>query len=116
MLESVWACQQRSFCSERIEMSDLTGAQVRMARAFLRWSMADLAKRAKVGTSTVQAIEATDGVPEVAAGIRETREHRAAERAVTVDRVRAALVAAGITFLQDDGKGGVGVRGKHKAK
>jgi transcriptional regulator with XRE-family HTH domain len=40
--------------------TELTGAQVRMARAFLRWSVTKLATRAKVGISTVQRIEASD--------------------------------------------------------
>ena len=40
--------------------TELTGAQVRMARAFLRWSVAELAAKANVGISTVQRIEAAD--------------------------------------------------------
>ena len=39
---------------------ELTGAQVRMARAFLRWSVSNLAAKANVGISTVQRIEAAD--------------------------------------------------------
>jgi ribosome-binding protein aMBF1 (putative translation factor) len=93
---------------------ELTGAQVRMARGFLRWSIAELAKRAKVGISTVQAIEAADGVPEIADGIEYTREHRQSARAISIERVRRALVAAGVTFLSDDGRLGSGVRGKSK--
>ena len=31
--------------------TELTGAQVRMARAFLRWSVFELAKNANVGIS-----------------------------------------------------------------
>jgi transcriptional regulator with XRE-family HTH domain len=92
--------------------AELTGAQVRMARAFLRWTIADLAASAGVGISTVQAIEAIDGVPDIARGIEQTRDHRAAARAASVEALRKALVAAGATFLPDDGKSGVGVRGK----
>jgi transcriptional regulator with XRE-family HTH domain len=96
-------------------MASLTGAQVRMARAFLRWTIADLAERASVGLSTVQAIEAADGVPAVkTGGIKEALEHRKAERATSLEKVRKALVAAGITFLPDDGKAGLGVRGRVK--
>ncbi len=40
--------------------TELTGAQVRMARAILRWSVSELAKKANVGISTVQRIEAAD--------------------------------------------------------
>jgi transcriptional regulator with XRE-family HTH domain len=44
-------------------MKIITGAQVRMARAFLRWSVMELAEKAGVGKSTVQRIEESDGVP-----------------------------------------------------
>jgi transcriptional regulator with XRE-family HTH domain len=44
-----------------MDADEITGAQVRMARAFLRWSVAELADRAKVGISSIQRIEATDG-------------------------------------------------------
>jgi hypothetical protein len=40
--------------------TELTGAQVRMARAFLQWTVAKLAKMASVGISTVHRIEASD--------------------------------------------------------
>jgi len=83
-----------------------------MARALLRWTIADLAKRARVGISTVQVIEAADGVAEIGLGIDQTRQHRAAARAESIEAIRKALVAAGVTLLSDDGKGGVGVRGK----
>jgi transcriptional regulator with XRE-family HTH domain len=95
-------------------MNELMGAQVRMARAFLRWSIAQLAKKAGVGISTVQAIEAADGPAEIAPGIDQTREHRAAARAASVEAIRKALVGAGLTFLPDDGKAGIGVRGKRR--
>ena len=38
------------------ERTEITGAQVRMARAFLRWSIAELATRANVGISSIQRI------------------------------------------------------------
>jgi hypothetical protein len=44
------------------------------------------------------------------------RDYREAARAASIEAVCNALVAAGITFLPDDGKAGVGVRGKSKAK
>lgn len=43
-------------------MQLLTGAQIRMARALLRWSVQDLADRAKVSTSTVKKLEKDDGL------------------------------------------------------
>jgi transcriptional regulator with XRE-family HTH domain len=75
----------------------LTGAQIRMARAFLQWSISDLAKTARVGISTVQRIEQADGAPDA--------------RGSNIQAVHDALIAAGIMFLPDDGNG-VGVRGK----
>lgn len=42
-----------------------TGAQIRMARAFLGWTAIDLAKRSGIGVSTVQRIETYDGIPNV---------------------------------------------------
>jgi hypothetical protein len=98
-------------------MAQLTGAQVRMARAFLRWSLADLAKRAKIGISTVQEIERADGPPAIGGGgVEQTRDYREAARAASIEAVCKALVAAGITLLPDDGKAGVGVRGRLKTK
>jgi transcriptional regulator with XRE-family HTH domain len=92
-------------------MTEITGSQVRMARAFLRWSIAELARQAGVGISTVQAIEAVDGVPAIEGGILQTLEHRRSERAESVSAIRRALEAAGVTFLRDDGRG-AGVRVK----
>ena len=88
------------------ELYALTGAQVRMARAFLRWSVADLAKNAKVGISTVQRIEASDGGPTV-----DDLQWRAEARGRAIAAVQHSLVRSGITFLSNDGRG-VGVRGK----
>jgi hypothetical protein len=52
--------------------SALTGAQIRMALAFLGWTIADLADRAAIGEATVKALEKTDGVPIAAGGIAQT--------------------------------------------
>jgi transcriptional regulator with XRE-family HTH domain len=79
----------------------LTGAQIRMGRAFLRWSIADLAKAAGVGQSTIERMEADDGFP--------------AARGGNIEAVYKTLVAAGVTFLPETDEG-VGVRGKHKTK
>jgi transcriptional regulator with XRE-family HTH domain len=78
-----------------------TGAQVRMARAFLKWSIADLAEQSGVGISTIQRIETEDGFPSARGG--------------NIDAVYKALSAAGITFLPENEKG-VGVRGKAKSR
>jgi transcriptional regulator with XRE-family HTH domain len=78
-------------------------------RAFLRWSVTDLARKAGVGISTVRRIEAAEGIPEIS----EDLEWRAVARSAVVKAVRDALVEAGITFLPEDGRG-VGIRGKAK--
>jgi transcriptional regulator with XRE-family HTH domain len=78
-----------------------TGAQVRMARAFLEWSIADLAEKSGVGISTIQRIEGEDGFP--------------AARGGNIDAVYKALSASGITFLPENDEG-IGVRGKLKAR
>jgi transcriptional regulator with XRE-family HTH domain len=94
----------------------VTGLQVRMARAALRWSIAELAKRADVGISTVQAIEAAEGEPGVSeGGLEATAEYRGSARAASLDAIRRALTGAGVTFLADDGKHGPGIRFRAKA-
>ena len=85
---------------------ELTGAQVRMARAFLRWSVTELAAKANVGISTVQRIEAADDP-----AVRDDLDWRASAREDSIQAIRETLIRAGITLLRDDGKG-VGIRGK----
>lgn len=41
----------------------ITGSQVRMARAFLKWSAKKLADEAGVALSTIKRIEQSDGIP-----------------------------------------------------
>ncbi len=86
--------------------TELTGAQVRMARAVLRWSVTELATKVNVGISTVQRIEAADDP-----AVRDDLDWRASARGESIQAIRETLIRAGITFLPDDGKG-VGVRGK----
>lgn len=62
----------------------ISGAQIRAARALLRWSAQDLADRAAVGIQTIKRFEAVDGVPP--------------SRSSTLLNVKAALEAAGIEF------------------
>lgn len=93
--------------------TEIAGIQVRMARAALRWSIADLARHAGVGPSTVQAIEATNDVAEISGGLDHTLEHRAAARSASMEAIHKALAGAGVTFLPDDGTGaGIRVKGK----
>lgn len=41
----------------------ITGAQIRMARAYLRWSVKKLAEQSGVGASTVKRMELREGFP-----------------------------------------------------
>jgi transcriptional regulator with XRE-family HTH domain len=66
--------------------------QSRMARAALGWGVRDLAARAKVSPDTIARLERGESLyPR------------------TVDAVRAALEAAGVEFIAENG-GGAGVR------
>jgi hypothetical protein len=87
----------------------ITGAQIRAARAFLRWTIADLAAAAGVGLSTIQKTEEVDGEPRVAS----TLQWRSDARDEALTKIRSALENAGITFLPESAHG-VGLRGRQK--
>jgi transcriptional regulator with XRE-family HTH domain len=63
----------------------ITAAQIRSARAALRWSVSELAERAGVGLQTVKRFEAAEGIPP--------------SRSSTLLDVRKALESAGIEFI-----------------
>jgi transcriptional regulator with XRE-family HTH domain len=73
----------------------LSGAQIRAARALLKWSAADLARAASVGVNTVGRAELAEGTTSLTA---------ANELAI-----RRALETAGIVFIDENGEGS-GVR------
>jgi hypothetical protein len=75
--------------------SKISSAQLRAARALLRWSALDLAKASRVGVATIRRVEVMDG--EISA----TSANQAA--------LRHALEAAGVEFIDENGGGG-GVR------
>ena len=79
----------------------LSSAQIRAARALLRWSAADLAKQAALGTNTIRRAEvAEDGTSLTAANDL---------------AVRRALETAGVEFIDENG-GGPGVRLRKSGK
>lgn len=88
-------------------MVDVTGTQVRMARAALGWTLAELSKRADVSIPTLRAIEASETPGAISAGIAQTQNYRSGGRATAIGGVKRALEAAGVTFLRasDDGAG-----------
>lgn len=73
----------------------ISSAQLRAARALLRWSAQELAEASKVGVATIRRVEVMEGEIPV------TSANEAA--------LRNALEAAGIEFIDENG-GGPGVR------
>jgi hypothetical protein len=77
------------------ELYVITGAQIRAARALIRWTAEDLASTAKVGIATVRRAEGEDGQPSTTAA--------------NLNAIRIALENAGAEFIPENG-GGAGVR------
>jgi hypothetical protein len=75
--------------------SPLTSAQIRAARALIRWRAEDLAEASAVGVATIRRAELADG--------------QTAMTAANQIAVRRALEAAGVEFIDQNG-GGPGVR------
>ena len=74
----------------------LTSAQIRAARAFVRWSAEDLARESNLGVTTIRRAELTEG-----------------ETTMTIVNdlaARRALEAAGVVFIDEDASLGPGVR------
>ena len=73
----------------------LTSAQIRAARALIRWSAEDLARESAIGVTTIRRAELADG-----------------KTSMTVANdlaIRRVLEAAGVEFIAENG-GGPGVR------
>ena len=79
----------------------LTSAQIRAARALVRWRAQDLARESSVGVATIRRAELTDA---------DTSMTAANDLAV-----RRALEAAGVEFIDENG-GGPGVRLRKSGK
>jgi hypothetical protein len=76
-------------------LSHLTSAQIRAARALLRWSADELASQSAVGVTTIRRAELT--------------EHQTSMTMANNLAVRRALEDAGVEFIDENG-GGPGVR------
>ena len=63
----------------------LSSAQIRAARALLRWSASDLSQASSVGTATLQRMEVMEGVP--------------SGQVRTLLAIKEALEAAGVEFV-----------------
>ena len=78
----------------------MNGRQIRAARALIGWSAQDLANASSVGVATIRRAELKD---------RET-----GMTAPNIAAIRAALEAAGVLFIDENGEG-PGVRLKKNA-
>jgi transcriptional regulator with XRE-family HTH domain len=78
----------------------ITGGQVRAARGFLKWSIADLALKSGVSAPTIQRLEQSDGIP--------------GTKAQTLVDLRTAFEEAGLEFIGTPDNG-PGVRFKPKS-
>jgi ribosome-binding protein aMBF1 (putative translation factor) len=86
-----------------MKLKSLTSAQIRAARALLRWSAEDLARESTLGVTTIRRAELTE---------EETSMTMANDLAV-----RRALEAAGVVFIDENGDGpGVRLRKRSKEK
>jgi hypothetical protein len=73
----------------------ITGAQIRAARALLRWSATDLVRQSGVSLATIHRAEVVDG--------------KTAMTFANASAVRRALEAGGVEFIEENG-GGPGAR------
>jgi hypothetical protein len=81
--------------TSRASFVPLVSAQIRAARALLRWSAEDLSEASAVGLTTIRRAELTD---------QQTSLTTANDLAI-----RRALESAGVLFISENG-GGAGVR------
>jgi transcriptional regulator with XRE-family HTH domain len=77
------------------DSKEITGAQIRAARALVRWSAKELAREAGVGVATISRAEVEEG--------------RTTLTTVNLKAIQAALENGGVEFIPGNG-GGVGVR------
>ncbi len=66
----------------------VTGAQIRAARAIVRWSANELAEQAQIGVMTVRRAEAADDVPNLIPN--------------NLDAIQTALEEAGVEFIDGE--------------
>ncbi|MBR1154585.1 helix-turn-helix transcriptional regulator [Bradyrhizobium sp. JYMT SZCCT0428] len=80
-------------------MTNILGAQMRAARALLRWSAADLARESGVSMATIHRAESVDGIT--------------AMTVANATAIRRALEYAGVELIEENG-GGLGARLKRR--
>ncbi len=86
-----------------MKISSLSSAQIRAARALVRWSALDLAQKASLGVNTIRRAEIAEG------GTSLTAANDLA--------IRRAFETAGVEFIDENGGGpGVRLRKRHQKK
>jgi hypothetical protein len=80
-------------------VKDIFGAQMRAARALLRWAAADLVRESGVSLATIHRAESVDG--------------KTAMTFANASAIRTALESAGVELIEEDG-GGPGARLKQR--
>jgi hypothetical protein len=76
-------------------MKDILGAQIRAARALLRWAAADLVRESGVSLATIHRAESIDG--------------KTSMTFANASAIRRALESAGVELIEENG-GGPGAR------
>ncbi len=69
----------------------IVASQIRAARALLRWSAHELAAESGVSWTTIQRMEASEGVPSATAR--------------NIEKIRKTLEVAGVIFIDEDDDG-----------
>ena len=77
-------------------MKNILGAQMRAARALLRWAAADLVRESGVSLATIHRAESVDG--------------KTAMTFANASAIRRALENAGVELIEENGGGGPGAR------
>ena len=72
-------------------MKNILGAQMRAARALLRWAAADLVRASGVSLATIHRAESVDG--------------KTAMTFANASAIRRALENAGVEFIEENGAG-----------
>jgi ribosome-binding protein aMBF1 (putative translation factor) len=86
-----------------MQSKPLTASQIRAARALLRWSAEDLAKRSAVGVATIRRAEVS--------------EDKTSLTIPNNSAIRTSLEIAGVEFIDENGGGpGVRLRNRQRAK
>jgi hypothetical protein len=80
-------------------MKNILGAQMRAARALLRWAAADLVRESGVSLATIHRAESVDG--------------KTAMTFANASAIRRALESAGVELIEENG-GGAGARLKQR--